>query len=137
MTIKLTIDDVDFLNDEYAPHYPSQDWRYSIFTNIGDLDEEGEYSLKVISLHSMTALIDTPLLLTTTNPRYSEFIFGDPQINLKADLDGVYTFVIYQEGEEIDRGLVKVKNAGNELPSKKYVSDNEDRKAKVLYRPKD
>jgi hypothetical protein len=37
----------------------------------------------------------------------------------------------------IDAGLIKIVNVGNELPTKSFVSNNEKRKSRVLYRPKE
>lgn len=110
---------------------------YDIYINVGNIDEEKEYKLKINSLYSNDELLLIDLTTVLTNSRYTHFYFELENTNLLInDINGIYEYIILDDLENIvDTGLIKVINKLNGLPTKNYVSNNEKRKSRVLYRP--
>ncbi len=107
---------------------------YNIYSNIDNL--LGEYKLIIKSLYSNTDILVVDLDTITSNDRYTHFQFNKGNLDTKNDINGIYQYIIKESNDIIDSGLVKIVNKGNELPTISYVSNNETRKSKVLYRPK-
>lgn len=110
---------------------------YDIYINVGNIDEEKEYKLKINSLYSNDELLLIDLNVVLTNGRYTYFDFElDEDFNFTNDIAGIYEYLILDDLDDIvDTGLVKIVNKANTLPTKNYVSNNEKRKSRVLYRP--
>jgi hypothetical protein len=110
---------------------------YDIYINVGNIDEDKEYKLKIDSLYSNEELLLIDLTTVLTNGRYTHFYFELENTDLlKNDINGIYEYIILDDLDNIvDTGLVKIVNKVNGLPTKNYVSNNEKRKSRVLYRP--
>lgn len=109
---------------------------YDIYINVGLLLEP-IYTLTIKSLYSNDELLVIDLTTILSNERYTHFRFSlNGGLNLNNDIGGIYEYLIKLNNNLIDSGLIKVVNKENELPTKNYISNNETRKGKVLYRPK-
>ena len=106
---------------------------YNMYINIENLTDT-TYDLKIKSQFSNDYLLETTLTTVSSNERYTHFSF-EPEIDLKNDIGGIYEYIISKNENVIDSGLIKIVNKGNELPTKSYISNNDTRKSKVLYRP--
>lgn len=108
---------------------------YNLYINVENLTAP-TYDLVVKSQFSNDFLLEAELTTVTSNERYTHFSF-EPEIDLKNDIGGIYEYIILENENIIDAGLIKIVNVGNELETKSYISNNETRKSRVLYRPKD
>jgi len=108
---------------------------YNIYSNVEELFGS-DYKLIIKSLYSNTNILVADLDTISSNDRYTHFQFNKGTIDLKNDINGIYEYTIKENDDIIDKGLVKIVNKGNELPTISYKSNNEQRKSKVLYRPK-
>jgi len=106
---------------------------YDIYINVGLLLDN--YTLVIKSLYSNDILINVGLETILSNERYTHFRFELIDLDLKNDIGGIYEYIISFNDDIVDAGLIKVVNKENELSTKSYVSGNEKRKSKVLYRP--
>lgn len=137
---------------------------YDLYVNIINYLED-KATLIVKSQYSNTILFQTILSTQLSNERYTYFEFetdldltndinGIYEYIIVSSETTVFiwnlNFVKFNEetrlfnfsdnsgeldGNTIDFGLIKIINKGNELETLSYISNNEERKAKILYRP--
>ncbi len=92
--------------------------------------------LEVSSQHSNTILFSIPATLLNSNDRYSRFECTVPTNLWNEHKDGMHTYRVI-EGETVyDTGSFKlVTTPGGTAGTEPYISNNETRQAKVIYRP--
>ena len=92
--------------------------------------------LEVTSQHSNTVLFDLPAVLINSNDRYSRFECVVPTNLWNEHKDGMHTYRVYAAETTYDTGSFKlVTTPGGTAGTEPYVSNNEKRQAKVIYRP--
>jgi hypothetical protein len=85
---------------------------------------------------SNTLLVGTTATITDSNERYSTI-----SVTLNEDIadkhyNGIYEYTVYSNENIYDTGLLKiVTEPGGTTGTIDYQSNNEDRQAKVIYRP--
>lgn len=113
------------------------------FNNIDDTypffvngNQSTATSMKIISMHSNTELIDIPLDLIDYNDRYTHFEFTLTENLGDQHLNGIYSYVILDDTAALVSGVVKViTEPGGETGTEAYISNNENREAIVYIRP--
>ena len=118
MTIKILEDQSTFT---YAIDTPN------ILTNV---------QLEVTSLYSNTILFDLSSTLLESNNRYSRFECNVPADFWDKHYNGLYTYRIYEGETTWDTGSFKlITKPGGDTGTESHTSNNENRQAKVIYRP--
>ena len=95
----------------------------------------GTHELKITSQYGKE-VTTWALTLVETNDRYSEFTLDFTEAQTKAHSNGIYNYILLQDGETINSGLLKliIENGGSN-DTVEYISDNDNREAPTYYRP--
>jgi len=114
---------------------------YEISVNMPNASGMSTWTMRIVSqLSNLPApgisLPSIPLSLTTTNSRYTTFGFNLTSIAGALHGNGMYDYIIYENGGEWDTGSLKlVFSPGGGTGTDPYLSNNENREAIVYYDP--
>lgn len=111
---------------------------YKIYSNkyIND-----DVDFVVISQQSNDVLFRTTAYASTVNDRYSSFIIYQNRFEwsfdagFSQDIDGIYNYQLKIEDQVVDYGLIKIINEDNTLPTDSFISNNENGKSRIVYKP--
>jgi hypothetical protein len=97
----------------------------------------GEVSFDIMSQLSNTVLATTIASVTDSNDRYTTLsVFLEDWDIPSKHYNGIYEYTVYSNENIYDTGLLKiVTEPGGTTGTIDYQSNNEDRQAKVIYRP--
>ena len=96
----------------------------------------GDVNVDITSQYSKEKIISQIATVVTSNERYSTIsVFLAEELASK-HYNGIYEYKVYSESNIYDEGLMKiVTEPGGGQGTRAYISNNEDREAKVVYRP--
>lgn len=96
----------------------------------------GDVNFDIKSQLSNTNISTLLASVTESNERYSTIsVFLTEDITSK-HYNGIYEYTVYSNENIYDTGLLKIiTEPGGSTGTQAYVSNNEDRQAKVIYRP--
>ena len=90
----------------------------------------------VTSQHSNDTLFGVKAYLIETNDRYSRFTCDIPSDTALNHWNGMHLYRLYLNETTYDTGSFKwVSSPGGETGTESYISNNETRQSKVIYRP--
>lgn len=93
-------------------------------------------SFQLMSQHSNDVMLTDDVVVTETNDRYTTFTLALPTDFYKKHYNGIYEYTLSDAENTYDRGLLKlVLTPGGDFGKNQYISNNEERQAKVIYRP--
>ena len=93
-------------------------------------------AITVRSQHSNDTLFFSAVSIVETNDRFTTVTCTLPTDFYKQHYNGIYEYELEANAEVVDTGLVKiVTQPGGDFGKSEYISNNEDRQAKVIYRP--
>ena len=91
--------------------------------------------LRVVSMYSKESIIDQAVT-STNNDRYTTISFTLPTEFGEQHLNGIYQYIAYNGTEIVDSATLKViTSPGGGFGTEPHISNNENRDAKVIYRP--
>lgn len=102
---------------------------------------EDDCLLTIVSQHTNDVLFQTTAYLSTINDRFSSFVIYTNEFEwsfdagFNKDIDGIYNYTLKIDNNIVDYGLIKIINEDNTLPTDSFISDNEDGKSRVIYKP--
>lgn len=90
----------------------------------------------VTSQHSNDVLFTVTANRTNTNDRYTSFTADVPVDTDLKHWNGMHNYRLYRDNTTHDTGSFKlITNPGGTTGTEPYISNNETRQAKVIYRP--
>ena len=108
---------------------------FEMTVNTPNVSEVGTV-IEIVSQHSNDTLFRLDVDIVETNDRYTTVTCELPTDFYKQHYNGIYEYTLEAEAEVVDQGLVKiVTTPGGDFGKNEYISDNENRQAKVIYRP--
>lgn len=108
---------------------------FEFYINTPDL-ALGDVSFDIKSQLSNDLIVTTTASVIDSNDRYSTIsVTLNEEIQSK-HYNGIYEYTVYSNENIYDTGLLKITTEpGGSTGTRPYVSNNEDRQAKVIYRP--
>lgn len=92
--------------------------------------------IQITSQHSNDTLFRLDVSIVETNDRFTTVTCDLPTDFYKQHYNGIYEYQLEANAEIVDTGLVKIiTQPGGEFGKSEYISNNENRQAKVIYRP--
>lgn len=92
--------------------------------------------LKVVSLYSKEVLLDVTGITSTNTDRYTTIPFSVASGFEDRHVNGIYMYIAYNGEEIVDSATIKIiTEPGGGQGTEPYISNNENRDAKVIYRP--
>lgn len=109
--------------------------QFDFFVNTPNMPV-GDISFDIKSQLSNTLLVNTTASVIGSNERYSTISVILQDTIADKHYNGIYEYTVYSESNIYDSGLLKLTTTpGGETGTISYQSNNEDRQAKVIYRP--
>jgi hypothetical protein len=114
---------------------------YPFAVNVPNVDPLATFTIEVRSQLSNTTVQPIPqsswgVSYIATNDRYSEFVLTLPSAAGVEHGNGMYNYVLKENGGVIDSGSLKlIFSPGGGTGTQPYISDNETRQAIVYYDP--
>ena len=109
--------------------------QFDFYTNVPNIPE-GDVSFEIKSQHSNDTLVTVLASVTESNERYSKISVFLQEAIADQHYNGIYDYKVYSNENIYDEGLLKITtNPGGGTGTVSYQSNNEDRQAKVIYRP--
>lgn len=95
-----------------------------------------DINLTLTSQHSNDEVINDDVVVSETNDRFTTIQLDLPTDFYKLHYNGIYEYTISGAGTIYDTGLLKmVLTPGGDFGKEEYISNNDNRQAKVIYRP--
>ena len=109
--------------------------QFDFYTNVPNLTL-GDISFEIKSQYSNDVIATTTASVVESNERYSLISVFLGEAIADKHYNGVYDYKVYSNENIYDEGLLKITtNPGGGTGTVAYQSNNEDRQAKVIYRP--
>lgn len=96
----------------------------------------GDINVDIVSQYTNDALVTTTSSVTDSNDRYSTISVFLEEAIADQHYNGIYEYKVYSNENIYDEGYLKIiTTPGGGTGTQAYQSNNEDRQAKVIYRP--
>lgn len=109
---------------------------YSLYLNVANVSSGVTRTLQIVSQYSNTDIIDTTFTIAVTNDRYTRIDFEIPLDLPTKHLNQIANYIVTIDSQLVDQGVLKLTTEpGGGQFTQDYISNNENRQAKVYYRP--